>query len=496
MLAEADQRETQRGFTPHQMPPSVFVRNGLEIEDQQSVSSGYVLYQFLISYDPRRQLVLVIQKKSLKSDMQKASIQEKRNVLARQIRKWQEAQLIYMPGAIPPPFQSPDDTADGNDASGPGTPEKTCLVFPSELETARRDVVCLHRVAEYEQQLRLAQLQDSLIELRRIRRIRYTLLLHHQTQVAGQGQRANTRSRALITNIDDRITKFVQRYRAAYNSLTRLDPTGTWQETFLELKDQDNRGPGKEECERGVGDGSYELSWIWLSNPRTHGAGRSEDCGDGASQEEVNDVMRVHWTTSYARTKRWAEEVDLLHEEMRRVVTFLQWKAEDWIAKVDVRSATAPPSIRSGLQAYARKQAAIHHDLAVSFSKLWCPVLISSGLDHSWVTEYLKRHGIPLPHPNIPTSRVQRPSSVRVLDGRPSQFSSGQHVQTQPSSNAVMYKDVMLLEEVIEDDNDGDDSEEDDCSDESDSSHSETCIPYPDTDSDDDSDQEFDFDLY
>ena len=34
-LAEADQQDTRQGSTPHQVPASVFVCNGLEIEDQQ-----------------------------------------------------------------------------------------------------------------------------------------------------------------------------------------------------------------------------------------------------------------------------------------------------------------------------------------------------------------------------------------------------------------------------------------------------------------------------
>ena len=427
--------------------------------------------------------------------MHKASIQEKRNLLARQIRKWRRAQQVYMPGAVPP-SQTPDDTADGEDTSGPGAPESTCLVFPSELETSRRNAVCLHHVAEYEQQLRLAQLQDSLIELRRIRRIRYTLLLNHQTQVAGQGQRANTRSRALVNNIDDRIAKFVQRYRAAYNALLRLDPTGTWQETFLELKDQDNRGPGKEECERGLGDGSYELSWIWLSNPRAHGLTGTGNGEGGASQEEVNNVMRVHWTTLYAWTKRWAEEVDLLLKEMRRVVTFLHWKGEDWLTKLDVRLTTAPAGIQSGLQAYARKQAAIFHNLALSFSKLWHPNLISKGLDHSWTTKYIKRYEIPLPDTNTPTSRTRRMSTVKVLGEGPSQPSSSQHVQIPHSSNTTMHGDIMMLEEFIDDDNGIDDGDDDDYGDESEDSNSET-VPFPlDTDSDDDSDGDFDIAIY
>ena len=34
-LAEVDQQAAQQGFIPHEVPASIFVRNGLEIEDQQ-----------------------------------------------------------------------------------------------------------------------------------------------------------------------------------------------------------------------------------------------------------------------------------------------------------------------------------------------------------------------------------------------------------------------------------------------------------------------------
>ena len=47
-------------------------------------------------------------------------------------------------------------------------------------------------------------------------------------------------------------------------------------------------------------------------------------------------MMRVQWTTSHARMERWAEEVELLQEEMRQVVMFLEWKSENWLAKQDV----------------------------------------------------------------------------------------------------------------------------------------------------------------
>jgi hypothetical protein len=60
------------------------------------------------------------------------------------------------------------------------------------------------------------------------------------------GQRANTRSRSVIDGVQERIDKFARRYRAAYGALLRLDPSGDWSTTYLELRDCDNRGPGKE----------------------------------------------------------------------------------------------------------------------------------------------------------------------------------------------------------------------------------------------------------
>jgi hypothetical protein len=270
--------------------------------------------------------------------------------------------------------------------------EDLTLVLPSSLEPEERLTTCRHRVAECEQQFRVAQLEDSLTELRRVRRIRRTLVMNHRAQIAGQGRKANTRSRSLIDGIQERINKFAQRYRAAYRALLQLDPAGNWKITYLELRECDNRGPGKEVEEQGVGDGAYTTSWIWLSNPRAREPSGATDRNEGATEEEFNDAMRVEWATSFARMERWDEEVELLQEEMRRVVAFLEWKSTDWLRKRELRSALVASDIRSGLDAYARKQAAVYHDLAVSFSLLWKPTLVSYNLKHSWISEFQQRH--------------------------------------------------------------------------------------------------------
>ena len=414
----------------------------------------------------------------------------------RQIRRWRQVQLIYMPGAVAPPLPTHRAEIDDNDNDNePGdleSPEKTPLILPSAVHFARRDLICLHQVSEYERQLRLAQLQDSLIELRRVRRIRHSLLMNHQTQIAGQGQRANTRSRTVITGIEDRITKFAQRYRAAHHALLQLDPTGEWQATYLELKEEDNRGPGKEDYEQGLGDGSYTFSWIWLLNPRARdGSGSEVGNGEGGvSDEEVNDVMRVQWTTSHARMERWSEEVELLQEEMRRVVAFLEWKSGHWLEKQGARLTMAAPSIQSGLQAYARKQAAIHHNLAVSFSKLWRQTLVSYDLEHSWLTQFMEKHGIPLTDTNTPTARGRGIFRTRVAGETDSgcPVAAALHVPSQDSSSFGMDAPIPLEEAhyIAGGEDEDNDSEDWDTEDTSDSDN--------DGDEDDDFD-DFDFDL-
>ena len=381
----------------------------------------------------------------------------------RHIRRWREAQFIYMPGAVAPSSPPHDNGADNNDPSDPETAEQVPLVLPSAVQPARRDAICLHRVSEYERQLRQAQLQDSLVELRRARRVRHSLLLNHRTQIAGQGTRPSTRSRTVISGTEDRIAKFAQRYRVAYGALLQLDPNGEWRKTYLELREEDNRGPGKEDHEKRLGDGSFTFSWIWLLNPRARdGSGSEEgDAESGATDEEVNDEMRVQWTTSHARLERWTEEVELLQEEMRRVVAFLEWKLEDWLGKQNARSTTTTASIKSGLQAYARKQAAVYHDLAVSFSNLWRPALVSHNLERSWVTHCMERWGILPDDADTPTARPQGVSQARVLseqDGGSSTVTA-LRVPFQDSSDVTMADDPPLLEEVyyVEEDEDEDD---------------------------------------
>lgn len=71
---------------------------------------------------------------------------------------------------------------------------------------------------------------------------------------------------------------------------------------------------------------------------------------------------------------RWAEEIELLHEEMQRVLQFLDWQAEWWDKQQDRRNCEMTAE-RKGLVAYANKQANIRRRLASRFRLLWATYL-------------------------------------------------------------------------------------------------------------------------
>ena len=52
--------------------------------------------------------------------------------------------------------------------------------------------------------------------------------------------------------------------------------------------------------------------------------------GSIAEQQEINETTRHEWMTCRARADRWKEEEELLQEEMRRVVVYLDWESRSW----------------------------------------------------------------------------------------------------------------------------------------------------------------------
>ncbi|KAK7026675.1 hypothetical protein VNI00_015548 [Paramarasmius palmivorus] len=108
----------------------------------------------------------------------------------------------------------------------------------------------------------------------------------------------------------------------------------------------------KEWVERG--ESRRELSWIWSGVDVT---------GDSKAMQEA---LRIEWSKSWARKRRWDEELDLIIEEKRRVIASLTYDAEKWLERAEHQEQSP-----EGYLAYAYRQAALRKGLIERFEALW-----------------------------------------------------------------------------------------------------------------------------
>lgn len=120
--------------------------------------------------------------------------------------------------------------------------------------------------------------------------------------------------------------------------------------------------------------------------------------------------------------------------------------------KADARQETSTLDIQSGLNTYARKQAAVYHDLAISFVTSWRPTLVSYHLQHLWAMDYMTVHGVSLTDTNVPALRVHRIFKFRLSNkprGAASVAASDpSYPSDSPMVEAADTNDHPLLEEA------------------------------------------------
>ncbi|TFK79956.1 hypothetical protein K466DRAFT_504721 [Polyporus arcularius HHB13444] len=409
-IADEEAAELAAGtLPPHDVTPGVFLQVGLEIEEQQRALKAR-------------------QKNASATDANLADVQEKRTVLQRRIEAWQGMQDLHMPivsqfrhTGDPSPATSPSSA--GSAAGAGEVPsvtkaEHVQLWLPSSLPAPLR-LSLSSGLVDKERRLRMAQADDALDDIRRLRRILTGIADFKRYNVSGTGQRTSGRVRTLFAKFDQKVRRAAERYRAARTALECLDRGGDWEARFKVLRDADLRGPGRdgdgEETTR-LGEGRYEISWIWLV-PR----GADLSMPDGVEGEldpnEFLENVKVEWARSQARMERWGEEVLLLQEEMRRVIEYFEWKARWWREQVARRTHIAS-ALQRGLGAYAEFQASVFERLASRFAQLWVP--------------YLRERGKPLPEwssrYNVPDNPKKRHASAK--GAMPSDARAGTSVST------------------------------------------------------------------
>jgi hypothetical protein len=183
------------------------------------------------------------------------------------------------------------------------------LYLPSSLPDNIRSIVCSDKLIYTEKELRIAQLDSQLAQLRKHLRYRSRGFVFKRTNITGQ--RPATRTHAVLGKITKKITLAATGYRRAREALVALDPAvvveGHPQSRFEPLLETHIVGPlgeredlvnsqGKSKSKSKSksnsvtpGEGMKIHSWIW--NMRT----ASEENAEKDDSGMFHDFIYVLW---------------------------------------------------------------------------------------------------------------------------------------------------------------------------------------------------------
>ncbi|KAG2090914.1 uncharacterized protein F5147DRAFT_748193 [Suillus discolor] len=322
-LAQLEAAELQQGtdVSMHtDVSPSIFIASGIDLESEQ-----------------RRLKVYRKKQGRHPTDTQLECITSK-------INTWRHLQILYTPAAQLMESRAESPTSDVIES------ENSQLWLPSALCSKHKH--CNERLLTTEWDLRYAQAGDALEEIRQSLRLQDYMYTFKRDWICGQI--ANTCAQNALSRVESRAMAAADKYRAALSDLARVLPKDGWDHRYKVLD--------KKTDVRGI-EGRRQLSWIWL----VEGVGDDKD-------EMVQDSLRIEWCKARARSMRWAEEVELLQEEMRWVSCFLKWHATWWKKKI-AECTLATAADNEGLSGYACRQAQLREDLTDCFEKKWAGAL-------------------------------------------------------------------------------------------------------------------------
>ncbi|KAJ6478376.1 hypothetical protein C8R45DRAFT_934146 [Mycena sanguinolenta] len=339
-LAQDEAQEAAMGGTKlHGASVISFLTAGLQLEEMQRRIRDEVNGRSLLAAD--------------KSE----KIAEMRISFFSKLAKFRKLQAVHMAAAV-------KELAEDEDARDSEMPplkaEDVKLYLPSGLRTPDREEGCRKGLRAMEARLCEGQCRDALVHLRsRLHAKRH--LLNHRDLWAVVGQRAATRSQTLIAQIGERVDAAAAKYGRTRLALIAL--RGEAGKRFRELKGADVQLDEEREidvCARkklgtigkrrregpALSSKDMYMSWIW-----TDGGGLGEN------EKDLHESVRVEWSRAKARKERW-EEVQLLREEMKRVLQFLRWRGAWWEARRATRREGVSAELWAGLDLSRRFKSA------------------------------------------------------------------------------------------------------------------------------------------
>ncbi|KAK7441515.1 hypothetical protein VKT23_016505 [Stygiomarasmius scandens] len=387
--ADADADREEADYEDDPLPdletsPGEFLFFGLEIEHQQR---------------ELRQDILSIKAPTNK---QLTAIVDRRTKLTRQIKRFRALQFGYMPVSLQVVATLPPSKSHLNAEDIP-------LYLPSKLQPEMRaSKGCAGCLPEMELRLRDGQLNQYLNQLRQSLLVKQRMLCYKKANARNQGP--TTRSRAMIIRQEKKVKLAALSYQEAWRAKLALvegdkEQVG-WKELLQEhimcmedlqdvekkkakamkqkRKEAVRRALNGENPVQGAREKHRVPSWIW------HFSSEGELCKD----QVLYDGLRIEWCKSYARVKRWHEEILLLQEEMRRCLVTLEWQAKEWEGRAEID--TFEGERKEGAAAYAYRQAEVKRSIAARFEELWGTKSIAA-LRH-YKPEMDSIYNIPIPN--------------------------------------------------------------------------------------------------
>ncbi|KAJ7029541.1 hypothetical protein C8F04DRAFT_962701 [Mycena alexandri] len=314
------------------------------------------------------------------SDRQKTTVLERGNKLRRKITGWVNIQSEFQPTVVG--LRAADDAA----RTAAARMQPTVGLWLPSKQARTPGTVFKDTHARYKFDMREARAHKSLDDVRSL-----LLVRTHQYKVKDSGAVAGVAGQTQIQGgievLNERIRRAADDYRAAHRAMSSLGShlaETRWSLVLKPLATEDVRGmprglfsdpEKKKKRKRGnqpdlPPPAPKEMSWIWRTGITALAAAAS--MSEEAAVKATNESLRVEWAKTRARARRWTEEVDLLEEEMRRVLVFLEWKASWWRGLKDRQHEVVEDSeLVESFNAYAERQATIQDAMKARFEENW-----------------------------------------------------------------------------------------------------------------------------
>jgi hypothetical protein len=318
------------------------------------------------------------------SDGQKTTILERGNKLRCKIASWIQTQTEFQPGMAV--LREAADQARARAAKmqpTSGVPVEAIELWLPSKQARTPGVTFKQSHRQHKFDMREARTHEALEELQRLLLVRTHHYKFKDVHVHGVG--AQTRARTAIEVLDEWIRRTAKEYRAAHQALASLAPRlaeKTWELILKPLEPKDIWGmpraffanaekkKKKRPCQEVPAPPPPEMSWIWRMGMLSVAAAASTS--EEAAVKAMVESLRVEWAKTRARAHRWTEEVDILEEEMRQILVFVEWKAQWWWGMKDGRpDVQENAAAREGFSAYTERQAAIQETLKMRFEREW-----------------------------------------------------------------------------------------------------------------------------